>query len=255
MLTLLATSIGLVVIQFRLSQFSNSGFTANADWWGRVIIPLCAAGLLAGFLTLYGGLAAGLLISAPLVIFTYYSPILPVAEWHILALVGVAGPAMGLWISEGIFAGDTVEDTSETSRRFTAPSVAWVLTAVIALCVFWFSFGFFGFRPAFVPSGSMEPNIHHGDLVLAGPTSPTTLKVGDIAMYEMPGRLRILHRIQAIERDQDQNRYFVFKGDNNNVADPVKVRDNQIKGKYIGRIPKVGWLPLRFNQLIGKAIR
>ena len=32
----------------------------------------------------------------------------------------------------------------------------------------------------------------------------------------------------------------------------MPVKSEQFIGKYIGRVPKVGWVPIRFNQLIGK---
>jgi signal peptidase len=248
-LALVLTTLGLAAVQFTDAQLTQSGFSREAQFWGATFIPLAATGLLAGFFVLYGGIPAGLLISAPLVAFQYYSPILPAAEWPILALAGVAGPAMGLWIAEGLFAADEVEE--DASGFFRLPSVAWVLTAVIALAIFWFSFGFFGFRPAFVPSHSMEPLINQGDVVLVGPVDANSVKVGDIVLYQMPNKQRVLHRVTAIDRDDKGVREFTFKGDNNNAEDILPVRDDQLMGAYINRVPKIGWVAIKFNQLIG----
>ncbi len=250
-LALVASTLGIAAVQFTNAQLTQDGFTRQAEFWGSQFIPLAAVGLVAGFFILYGGLSAGLLVSAPLVIFTYYSPILPSAEWPIRALVGVAGPAMGLWIAEGLFA---AEDPAAEEEKgfFRLPSVAWVLTAVIALGIFWFSFGFFGYRPAFVPSHSMEPRINQGDVVLVGRVDPNTVKVGDIILYELPNRQRVLHRVVAIQKSENGERQFVFKGDNNNTEDLMPVTDKQLIGSYIGRFPKVGWIPIKFNELLGR---
>ncbi len=250
-LALVTSTIFLVAVQLPQSQFVKPGFTAQAQFWGGIFIPLAATGILAGFFVLYGGIRAGLLIAGPLVVFQYYSPFLPVAEWPVLALVGVAGPAMGLWIAEGLFAAE--DEKEEESGGFALPSIAWVLTGVTALVIFWFSFGFFGFRPAFVPSHSMEPRIQQADIVLLGPVHASEVKVGDIVMYEMSNRQRVLHRVTEIRKGESGAREFIFKGDNNNAEDLYPVQDKQLMGVYAGRVPMLGWIPIKFNQLVGKA--
>ena len=51
-------------------------------------------------------------------------------DW-LLALAGVAGPAIGLWIAEGLFTAE--EAPEESTGFFKLPSVAWVMTAVLGL--------------------------------------------------------------------------------------------------------------------------
>jgi signal peptidase len=252
---LVATSLGLAAIQFPLRHYQLDGFTANAEFWGSVFIPLVATGLLAGFFVLYGGLRAGLLITAPIVAFTYFSPVLPIAPWPILALVGVAGPATGLWIAESLFSDVVEEEARQANGVFSLPSVAWVLTAVIALAIFWFSFGFFGYRPSFVPSHSMEPLINQGDVVLAGPVEPDQVKVGDIVLYELGNGRQVLHRVVEITKSEDGKRLFITRGDNNNTEDLRPVTDEQIVGRYVGRVPYLGWVPIKFNQWLVEPIR
>ncbi len=248
-LALVVATLALAALQFPTSQLMQAGLSHGAEFWGSRFIPLAATGLLAGFFVLYGGIGAGLLISAPLVIFQFYSPILPVADWPILALAGVAGPAIGLWIAEGLFTAE--EAPEESTGFFKLPSVAWVMTAVIGLGIFWFSFGFFGFRPAFVPSHSMEPLINQGDVVLVGPVDASTVKVGDIVLYEMSNRQRVLHRVVDVKTGEDGGREFIFKGDNNNAEDLLPVTGKQLIGTYKARVPKLGWIPIKFNNLIG----
>jgi signal peptidase I len=247
---LVGSTLVFALIQFPVARYTRGSAIDNVEFWGAYFLPAAALGLVAGFFYIYGGLRAALLVCAPLLAFQYYSPILPSAEWPIRALVGVAGPAMGLWIAEGLFAAEE-EPVKGASRAL--PSISWVLTAVVGLTIFWFSFGFFGFRPAFVPSHSMEPLINQGDLVLVGPTDADTVKVGDIVLYELPNRQRVLHRVADIRTGESGGREYIFKGDNNNTEDLMPVKSDQFIGKYIGRVPKLGWVPIRFNQLIGKA--
>jgi signal peptidase len=246
-LALLLTSAGLVAIPLAASQFTQTGIVAQAEFWGSVYIPLAATGLVAGFFVLYGGLRAGLLVSAPIVAFQYFSPILPVADWPMLALAGVGGPAVGLWVAEGLFA---EAEEEEEERGFQLPSMAWTVTAVLALTIFWFSFGFFGYKPMFVPSTSMEPAISRGDAVLIGPIDPDSVEVGDVVLYSLGGATRVLHRVVDIRTGEDGQRVFVMKGDNNNAEDLAPIVDEQLLGGLAGSVPKIGWLPIKFQQTL-----
>lgn len=86
---------------------------------------------------------------------------------------------------------------------------------------------------------------------MLGPVSAEGVEVGDIIMYELPNRQRVLHRVHEITTDENGTRIFIFKGDNNNTTDLHPVRDEQLLGEYRGRVPKVGWVPIKFNQMLG----
>ncbi|MCC6386338.1 MAG: signal peptidase I [Dehalococcoidia bacterium] len=251
-LAIVATTLLITALQFTLAQYQPEGVRAQTEFWGGAFIPVASTGLVAGFFVLYGGIWAGLLVSAPLVAFTYYSPILPVADWPILALAGVAGPAMGLWIAESMFGADEPATAAEPAGRFALPSISWVVTAVVGLLIFWSAFGFFGYLPSFVPSHSMEPSLTVGAMVVTKEVEADDLRVGDVVLYKMPNRQRVLHRLIAIESGEDGGRQFIFKGDNNNAADLYPVRDEQIIGRLVFDIPKLGWVPLKFQQGLGR---
>lgn len=247
---LVGSTLIFALLQLPEGRYTHGSLHDNVEFWGASFLPAAALGLIAGFFYVYGGLRATLLLTAPLVAFQYFSPVLPVAEWPIRALAGVAGPAIGLWIAEGLFAAE--EQPMEGASR-ALPSIAWLLTAVVALAIFWFSFGFFGYQPAFVPSHSMEPLINQGDLVLVGPVNADSVQVGDVVLYTLPNHQRVLHRVIEIHSGANGDREYIFKGDNNNTEDILPVRSDQFVGKYMGRVPKLGWIPIKFNHLVGKA--
>ena len=60
------------------------------------------------------------------------------------------------------------------------------------------------------------------------------LRVGDIAVYRT-ATIYAIHRIVKIDFDRE-GKYYRFKGDNNSVADPDKVRADQIKYVSVGVI-------------------
>ena len=114
--------------------------------------------------------------------------------------------------------------------------ICYVLIIVYALvCIP----NLFGYKPLVVLSGSMEPTIKEGSVLYYKSVDENELKVGDIITFELNGEY-ISHRINGIE-----NNLYETKGDANDVADPVKISYNEIKGKdssftisYIGNYIK-----------------
>ncbi|MBQ8663405.1 MAG: signal peptidase I [Eubacterium sp.] len=89
----------------------------------------------------------------------------------------------------------------------------------------------FGYGTAIVLSGSMEPELSAGDLILVKETND--IKENDIVVYQQSGSL-VVHRV--IEMDDS---ILITKGDANNVADaPIVITD--VKGKVFASIPAVG---------------
>lgn len=84
-----------------------------------------------------------------------------------------------------------------------------------------------------VVSGSMEPNIHKGDIIFIN-TKDKNYKIDDIiTFYDEEGSF-VTHRIVSIEGTE-----IVTQGDNNNIADdPITVES--IIGKYKFKIGKGG---------------
>ena len=98
-----------------------------------------------------------------------------------------------------------------------------------------------------VLTGSMEPGIHPGDIVVTKgfeDADAADLEVGDVIVF-LPyadDPFLVTHRITA--KAVSQSGYsFVTQGDNNQVADPWNpVHSNQIRGTVLYTIPKLGYV-------------
>lgn len=97
----------------------------------------------------------------------------------------------------------------------------------------------FGYKPFIVLSGSMETQIHKGDLIISKNVDPSTLKINDIIAYRDIEGTVTTHRIIDIVNNDGQN-LFITKGDNNNTQDQNLVEYNDVEGVYVLRIPGVG---------------
>ncbi len=96
-----------------------------------------------------------------------------------------------------------------------------------------------------IVSPSMTPNINVYDVVInIRPTHPDEIQVGDIITYKSTAAtsegMTITHRVIAKEQLPDGSYEFMTQGDNNTEPDSVYVLFDNIIGKEIMTIPKVG---------------
>lgn len=97
----------------------------------------------------------------------------------------------------------------------------------------------FGYKPFMVLSGSMESDIHKGDLILTKETNPADLAINDVIAFRDAEKTITTHRIIDIVENDGQT-YFITKGDNNSTQDLNLVAFEDVEGIYVGRIPGIG---------------
>jgi signal peptidase len=103
---------------------------------------------------------------------------------------------------------------------------------------------FLGTKTYVIISGSMEPNIDIGDIVIVKEIkAENQLKVGDIISYRSNQNV-ITHRIIRIEEDENGKLQFITKGDNNNTEDDDNITYDNIEGRVEKIIPKFGKIAL-----------
>lgn len=100
----------------------------------------------------------------------------------------------------------------------------------------------FGIKTYVIISGSMQPEINVGDIVIVKEVGIDTLKEGDVISFRQ-GQNIITHRISTIKNENGKIR-LETKGDSNNVKDTSFTTENEIEGKVIYKIPQIGKISL-----------
>jgi signal peptidase len=111
---------------------------------------------------------------------------------------------------------------------------------------------FFGYKPFIVLSGSMEKKIMTNDLIVVKEYDKSTTKVGDIISFKIDNTV-ITHRIYDI-KEIDGVKYYVTKGDNNNIEDREFITDDNIEGIYLFRIPRLGAIAMFMQTTLGAVV-
>jgi signal peptidase len=100
-----------------------------------------------------------------------------------------------------------------------------------------------GGRSLTVMSGSMEPALRVGDVVVNSRVRPADARVGDIVTFSDPegtGKL-ITHRVRRL-RIVDGTAHVVTKGDNTNAVERWDVPADGSLGRVEYRVPLLGFL-------------
>jgi len=108
---------------------------------------------------------------------------------------------------------------------------------------------FFGIKPFVVLSGSMEPEILVGDLVIVQNVDPANLKANDVISFR-DGESVVTHRIMELTETEGAPA-FITRGDANNSDDTKPVTYEQVEGIYLFKINGVGNLAMFMQTPMG----
>ena len=126
-----------------------------------------------------------------------------------------------------------------------------ILTAMALIAAVLLVPNLFGCKNMAVLSGSMEPDIPVGSIVIARPVEAGTLEVGDIITYQLQGDTMVTHRITRILEEQQQ---VITKGDANDVEDGDPVAYSRIVGKIVLHLPYLGFISIYAKTPLGIAV-
>ena len=132
--------------------------------------------------------------------------------------------------------------------------VAWSVLGVMAGLFLSVSVPYlFGERSLTVLSGSMEPQLHVGDVVVVDQVPPLDVRVGDIVTFRDPedaSRL-ITHRVREIDVTGSQVA-FVTKGDANTTVEHWKINSDGTIGRVRYHVWRLGYLMFWIRSPLGR---
>jgi signal peptidase len=113
---------------------------------------------------------------------------------------------------------------------------------------------FRGYKALSVISGSMEPTIHTGDVIIIRPVARAEeIARGDILTFRSKEKadMLITHRVDGVIMVNGAPKAFVTKGDNNESQDLATVAFEQVIGRYQFRLPYFGYVASFIRKPVG----
>lgn len=237
--------ISLIAFFFTLSNLPLNQITHLKDglavtkFIGMNFLPELGQNVLATYLASLGGPVPAVIYRGGLIAFERLSPVLPNASWAIQTLLGTLAPVLGFMLVQSIY---REENREIRASQKEANMLGWLFTSLAAIIIIWFSLGVFSFSPRVILTGSMQPGIKIGDVVIIHKINGKDAKLGDIIMFPM-GEMKVTHRVIAV-KEVDQKKYFTTKGDANPDPERDPIPEKNVKGKVVMVIPKLGKLTL-----------
>ena len=135
---------------------------------------------------------------------------------------------------------------TDVGRPFAVPAVALASTAAAFLAGLLFvavAPMAWGGKSLVVVSGSMEPALRVGDVVVVSPVAASSLRPGDIATFRAPNGAHhlVTHRVRAVTIS-GSTVSVLTKGDANNTVENWSVPAAGRVGRVVERIPALGLL-------------
>lgn len=127
-----------------------------------------------------------------------------------------------------------------------------VIAAACLAAILLFNWSALGWKALAVPTGSMQPHIKSGSIVVVKSVPNSSLKVGDVITYTNPQNKKatITHRIVETRLVGGKIPGYLTKGDANPSAD-IPIVGGQVQGKVIAAIPYAGTVMAWTHTIIG----
>ena len=107
-----------------------------------------------------------------------------------------------------------------------------------------------GMKTFAVLSGSMEPEISVGSVVVTKDIEPEKITAGQIITYSLDGDTMVTHRVVKNDKIKKQ---LTMKGDANMVEDANPVSYDRVVGHAISKLPYAGYVVIYLKTPIGIA--
>jgi signal peptidase len=204
-------------------------------------LPKMIFSFVASYLVIMGGALYSLIYVLITNMVFIIIPVLPNLTWILKSFIGITIPLCTIFILQYIYS--KMLNKNKLKDRKKENYFSWVLTGLISVSIVWFTIGVFPIYPSVIITGSMEPLIKPGDMVIVKKIEGENAKMNDIVEFRSDN-VSVFHRIIDVE-NINGNREYVTKGDNNSNPDSSNVKYEDVKGKVLFVIPKMG-LPTLF---------
>ena len=232
-------SIIYIIIDLGIRQFFITQMTGLfiMETVAQTLLPLIMKNILYSYTAINSNYLPAMCYELGTKLYLWLSPILPNAPWIMVSIIDSVIPLiLFLYIRHeknkiDIFR--TKEKLINSDPRNIIPLAVGIILAI------WFAIGIFPIKPVAIATGSMQEELHIGDVAIIQKCNANDIEEGDIIEYQMEG-YTVIHRV--VSKTQKNGDFtFITKGDSNDSEDSEPVTEKQIIGKVIFKIRYLGY--------------
>jgi len=237
----LFTALDINVIQF---FYVGSGLEL-LKYLSSEFLPILSLNIFLTYLVFWGGTLSSITFIAISKGYYYFTPIIPNIPWTLESIIGVLMPFIGI-----VIISNTKLFSVYVVKKGEKIGLKGMIQIILPLIILLITTGFLGLRPLIIASGSMQPTLNIGDVVIVTKTSMSDIAEGDIIAF-VSERGIVIHRIYKIV-EREGKHLVITKGDANEEPDNIPIDERVIIGKALLTIPKVGLLQLYMGDVFLK---
>ena len=232
-------SVVYILIELGLRKIFTTRLTGLfiMETIAQTLLPLVAKNILYSYTAINSNYLPAIIYEIGTNLYLWLSPILPNAPWIMVSIIDSVIPIiLFLYIRYE----KNKKDIFRTKEKIINSDPQNIIPLVICIIlVIWFALGIFPIKPVAIATGSMEKELHVGDVVIIKKCSANDIEEGDIIEYQMEG-YTVIHRVT--KKTQKNGRFtFITKGDSNDNEDLQPVTQEQIIGKVIFKVRYIGY--------------
>ena len=244
-------SIILSLIEFNLTFTTLGEVTVESMFYliTTTVVPVIVKHILLSYLCYNLGHVPAIVYNLIMSIYMFVIPVVPNISNYFISLLGIIIPFIIYIFSSRMLTEYYDKTTPEFNHRVFSFMDIPIGIAIVVLALF--ISGIFRFFLIGVASESMSPYINKGDAVLIDKSIKIKdMKKGDVIAYQSGDKV-IIHRIVTIDTNKDGVIIVDTKGDANNVKDNVELKDEDIIGKMVFKIPYIAWPTVWLKERFG----
>jgi signal peptidase len=207
------------------------------DLWAKELIVPIIFNLLMMYLSYVSDYKPSVVSRTILILPTIFFSVVPDYEWFIIMAFDIIYTLSTYLIIQYAIA-RVIKDIPSRLINTLNPH-KWIVMLISTMLIIAFGAGFFPISPVVILTGSMEPSIKPGDLIIIRKCSIDDIKVGDVIGYQL-NDFNVVHRVIEIYHYYEET-ILITKGDANKTADVKPVSSDQILGKLEYTIPYFGY--------------
>ena len=210
------------------------------------LLPAISSNFAYNYISKKVGIVPITIYSLVMGLYVYLIPIIPDANEFLSAILTIVLPILLMNRVYNLFEREKRDKLKQDYKDKNY--ILLLIPTVFTIIIIYFTSGYFHFSTLTIASGSMEPKINKGDVVIIEKiNNKDKLEVGDVIVYNYNGTI-IVHRLVDILKIGDENFYYT-KGDNNESKDSYVVTRDMIIGTTKVKIPFIGMPTLWLNGL------
>lgn len=230
-----------------LSQVNFNNYYNVFIFIALSLLPAISNNILCTYIALKSGYKPNILYLLVMNLYGYLLPIVPNPNEYIKSIIELIIPILLLWRITVFFNKEKDEIVRRDYKKKN--EFLLILPTLVIIVIVYFTCGYFKYYALAIATGSMEPNIKKGDVVIVEKVDKiyNDIKVGDVIAFKH-NNIVIVHRVIK-KINSKYGYYFYTKGDANSNADDYKISEEMIVGIVNIKIPFIGYPTVLLSEL------